>query len=45
MHRSTSFKSAADSRQKDNAYVYEVTGTSGKLFRFDLATGAPRASD
>ena len=30
---------------KDNAYVYEVTGIGGKLFRFDLATGAPRTSD
>ena len=30
---------------KDSVYVYEVTGVSGKLFRFDLATGAPRTSD
>ena len=30
---------------KDGTYVYEATGVGGKLFRFDLVTGAPRTSD
>ena len=30
---------------KDNTFVFEVTGIDGKLFRFDLTTGAARTLD